>query len=35
VAVTALPEKRATTDRQLTDLLAALEDFQEEAGSGF
>src|SRR5216683_4079254 len=34
MAVTALPEKRATADRELADLLTPLEDFQKEARSG-
>jgi len=35
MAVATLPEKRAAADRQLTDLLAPLQDFQIETRSGF
>jgi hypothetical protein len=34
MAVTALPEERATTDRELADFLAPLQDFQKETRSG-
>jgi hypothetical protein len=33
MSMTALPEKRAATDRQLTDLLASLQDFQKQTRS--
>jgi hypothetical protein len=33
MTVTTLPEKRASTDSELTDLLASFQDFQKEARS--